>query len=95
MEVFGLTAKELQAVGITQAALGWFGQWLKSIKGLDSRISLAAMAVSTVAAWALVRPPTLETLREWSVYGLVFSMVAWGVASGAGHFGAAPKTDSK
>lgn len=95
MEILGLTTKELQAVAITQAALGWFGQWLKSLKGLDSRISLAAMALSTVAAWALVRTPTLATLQSWLVYGLVFSMVTWGVASGAGHFGAAPKTDSK
>lgn len=95
MELFGLTERELQAVAITQAALGWFGQWLKSVKGLDSRISLAMMALSTVACWALVRTPTLATWREWAVYGLAFSLMAWGVASGAGHFGAAPKTDSK
>lgn len=95
MELFGLTQNELQAVGITQLALGWFGQWLKSLKQLDSRLSLALMAIATVASWALVRTPTLATLREWTVYGLAFSLMTWGVASGFGHLGAAPKTDSK
>lgn len=95
MEVFGLTQRELMAVGVVVPALGYFGQWLKSIKGLDSRVSLVAMVLSTVAAWALVRLPTLATLQEWLLYGVAFSTMAWGVASGTGHFGAAPKTDSK
>lgn len=95
MDLFGLTEKELQAVAITQLALGWFGQWLKGLKQMDSRLSLGLMAVATVASWALVRVPTLASLQEWLVYGLAFSVMTWGVASGAGHFGAAPKTDSK
>lgn len=95
MELFGLTQKELVAVGIVVPALGWFGQWLKSLKDFDSRMSLGLMAIATVAAWALVRTPTLATLQEWLLYCVAFSMMAWGAASGAGHFGAAPKTDSK
>jgi len=95
VELFGLTEKELQAVLVTQAALGWFGQWLKGLKDFDSRLSLALMAIATVAMWALVRLPTLATLQEWLLYGVAFSVMTWGVASGAGHFGAAPKTDSK
>lgn len=95
MDVLGLTQNELATAGVLVVALGYVGQWVKSVKNFPTWAAHFAVALSTVAAWALVRIPASGHVREWLVQCVAFSLMAWGVGSFAAGTKLAPKTDSK
>ena len=84
-----------EAQGIILAALGYLGQHLKSVKDFPTWLAQSIMAVSAVAAYALIAQPQAGHVRDWIVQALGFALSTLGVASIAGATGLAPKTDSK
>lgn len=95
MDVLGLTQSELAVAGVMVVALGYVGQWIKSVKDVPTWGAHLLVAASTVAAWALVRMPASGHVREWLAQCVAFSLMAWGVGSFAAGAKLAPKTDSK
>lgn len=85
----------LEAQGIIVAALGYIGQHVKAIKGIPTWVAQAVLAVSAVAAFALLQLPQAGHVREWIVSAIGFALSALGVASLSAGVGLAPKTDSK
>jgi hypothetical protein len=85
----------LAGQGIIIAALGYFGQHLKAVKGIPTWGAQVIMAVAAVAAYALVVLPQAGHVREWIIAALGFALSTLGVASLAAGTGLAPKTDSK
>lgn len=77
------------------AALGYFGQWLKSIKAFPTWAAQACIAISAVAAFALLKVPEAGHASEWLRDAVGFAVMALGVSSLSAGMGLAPKTDSK
>lgn len=77
------------------AAIGYFGQWLKSIKAIPTWLAQVIMAVSAVAAFALLKLPLHGHVSEWLREAIGFALTALGVASLSAGVKLAPKTDSK
>ena len=93
--ILGLTGKEVAMAAVMVFALGYAGQMFKAVKGWWTWLAHVGMALSTVAAWALVRLPVAGHIHEWLVQCVAFSLMAWGVGSFAAGAKLAPKTDSK
>lgn len=86
---------QAEAQGIILAALGYLGQHLKAVKDFPTWAAQAVVAISAIAAFALLQMPQAGHVREWIIAAIGFALSTLGVASIAGSTGLAPKTDSK
>ena len=77
------------------AAIGYFGQWLKSIKAIPTWLAQVATVLSAVAAFAILQVPQAGHVSEWLRDAIGFAVTALGVASLSAGVNLAPKTDSK
>lgn len=87
--------EQWQGQAAIAAALGYFGQWVKSFKQVPTWLAQAILVLSAVAAYALVAIPKAGHVQEWIVGAITFALTTLGVASLAAGTGLAPKTDSK